>query len=331
MRPFHLVGNCLCVWAISMSSALCAGNPPGIVSVNPVTWNVRYRAFARVVPRVVVAVRVATTGRVEQLDVVPGSEVQAGETLARLGGADYTSQQRRTKAELAAAHRDLTITRQNYPHFSSAKDLADAQATFSKAQAEFDRVRAAGRIIAPCGGKVVSLDAADGDRLSAGQVVMRLLPAAQLWLRAAYYGAALDSVHAGMTGEFVPAGGGKPVPVSVVTTYAALAPDGAESVGLVGVTSSPGWRNGEYGNVVLKGEMRHGVAVPTRALVMNRGHWWVMLATSKGLRATRVVPGPTRGWQTFIRHGLVSGDRIAVDNAYLEFHRSIAGSYMPPD
>ena len=72
-------------------------------------------------------------------------------------------------------------------------------------------------------------------------------------------------------------------------------------------------------------------AVPTRALILDQGKWWVMVHTATGDHPQEVIPGPTRGWQTFIAHGLEPGTEVVVDNAYLEFHRSISQRYQPPD
>jgi hypothetical protein len=53
--------------------------------------------------------------------------------------------------------------------------------------------------------------------------------------------------------------------------------------------------------------------------------------TRQGIHQQAVVPGPTHGWETFIEQGLSPGQRIVVDNAYLEFHRGISQRYTPPD
>jgi cobalt-zinc-cadmium efflux system membrane fusion protein len=128
------------------------------------------------------------------------------------------------------------------------------------------------------------------------------------------------------------------VPVTVASVSAALAPDGGESVGLVAAKPAahrkkvpPPWLNGERGIVTAEDSTRSMIAVPTRALILDRGHWWVLVRTTQGDHRRAVVPGPTRGWQTFIEKGLESGQRIVVQNAYLEFHRGISQHYTPPD
>ena len=70
------------------------------------------------------------------------------------------------------------------------------------------------------------------------------------------------------------------------------------------------------------------VAIPTRALILDRGKWWVMVHTPHGNHPRQVTPGPARGWNTFITHGLPAGSQVIVNNAYLLFHASIAEHYQ---
>jgi cobalt-zinc-cadmium efflux system membrane fusion protein len=127
--------------------------------------------------------------------------------------------------------------------------------------------------------------------------------------------------------------------VRVRSVSRALEPDGGEAVWLVPASSARrgsaaragSWRSGEWGTVTLLGASRPMVPVPTRALILDRARWWVLVRTPRGFRRQIVVPGPTRGWNTFIERGLEPGDRVIVENAYLEFHRGIAERYTPPD
>ena len=184
---------------------------------------------------------------------------------------------------------------------------------------------------APVDGRVLAVDAANGERMAVGQPIITMQPAHRLWLKAVYYGADAPMIQAGMTGRFVPADGSHPIQVKVSTVFGTLAPDGGEGVGLVAMGPASAWRNGEFGKLTLNGPARSLVAVPTRALILDQGKWWVMVHTATGDHPQEVIPGPTRGWQTFIAHGLEPGTEVVVDNAYLEFHRSISQRYQPPD
>jgi cobalt-zinc-cadmium efflux system membrane fusion protein len=141
-----------------------------------------------------------------------------------------------------------------------------------------------------------------------------------------------------MTGRFQPTSGGA-IPVRVKTVSQALGPDGGVQVGLfpmisgghVPVALADSWRSGQWGTVTLVGAIRPMVAVPTRALILDQAHWWVLVRTPRGDRRQELLPGPTRGWMTFISQGLKPGEQVVVENAYLEFHRGIAQRYTPPD
>ncbi len=152
-----------------------------------------------------------------------------------------------------------------------------------------------------------------------------------LWLKASFYGTDINSLRAGLAGSFAPERGGAPVKVRVCSVFDLLEPDGGRAVAMVAVGTSPGWLSGQLGAVTLKGPSRTLAAVPTRALVLDRGRWWVLVRTPKANVPRAVVPGPSRGWLTFIESGLSPGEEVVADDAYLEFHRNIAGSYQPPD
>ena len=147
---------------------------------------------------------------------------------------------------------------------------------------------------APVAGRVLALNAAAGERVAAGQTVLTLQAKGRLWLHATFFGAAAGAIHVGMRGRFVPAADPRPIPVVVVSVFPALGADGGEAVGLRATAGSP-WRNGAFGNVSLDGPSRLVTAVPTRALILDRGRWWVMLHTPHGDRPQAVVPGPARG------------------------------------
>jgi hypothetical protein len=108
-------------------------------------------------------------------------------------------------------------------------------------------------------------------------------------------------------------------------------PDGGLPVGLLPVGKSGHWISGETGTVTLRGAPQSGVMVPTRALILDRGLWWVLVRTPHGDMRQTVLLGPSRGDHTLIEHGLKAGAEVVVTNAYLEFHRNVSQRYQPPD
>ncbi|MGH8227166.1 MAG: efflux RND transporter periplasmic adaptor subunit [Steroidobacteraceae bacterium] len=313
-----------------------------IVRSQPFTKQLR--AYAQVEPIAVLPVRAMQSGVVMRLRMVPGSAVKAGETLAELGGPEIQSVMaqdeanvRAARARLSAATRALTSERELLTEqLATRQTLAAAESALAAARAAFQTaasvLRAAQRLRtlrAPGDGLVLAVNAAEGERVAAGQSVLTLQLTHRLWLRAAYYGANAMAIHAGMRGQFVPTEG-KAVAVEVATVFGTLQPDGGESVGLT-PTEPIRWLAGETGIVTLDGRARSLPAVPTRSLILDQGRWWVLVRTPRGDIRRLVTPGPTRGWQTFIEHGLEPDERVVVVGAYLEFHREIARQYQPPD
>ncbi len=359
--------DCVSVAALALLATAARGADsapgPATVTVRAEPVAAHYRAYARVEPVSLLPVRAAAAGVVVALSAVPGTAVKAGQTLAELGGAEFeaslTAREgavRSARARLAAAKRSLAAERQQLgAQLSTQQAVAKAQSESSAAAAALDAARAQLRaarqmrtLTAPSAGKVVSIDAAQGERVTAGERLLTLQPRGALWLKAAYYGADAAAIHVGMTGEFQRASGGDAVRVEVSTVFASVDPDGAQAVALMpaeaagsagssGAGGSPAsttparWIDGEFGVVTLEGPKRELIAVPTRALILDHAQWWVMVRTPKGDRRQAVLPGPARGWQTFVERGLQPGQQVVAEDAYLEFHSAIAQRYQPPD
>lgn len=345
------------------ASARAAGRPTsavhgpaheGTVTVQMRFFTAHLRAYGEVRPIALVPIRAAEPGAVSDLRVVPGSSVRAGESLGKLAGPEIHALlvQREgavhsARAQLAAARRTLAIERRQLAaQLSTLQSIAIArravaagEAAVNAAVARLRGARALRTLRAPSAGTVIAIDAGNGERIAVGQTILTLEPSHHLWLKATYYGTDAARIRVGMRGRFRPASGAAPVAVKVAAVASALTADGGESVGLVPAraakrkrSSGHGpWVSGERGTVLIAGATRRRVWVPTRALILDRARWWVLVLTPNGVRRRQVVPGATRGWQTVIDRGLRPGQQVVVRNAFLEFHRGIAKRYTPPD
>ena len=328
------------------ASAACQASDEDAVAVQLRAVAPHLVAYAQVEPISVLPVDAAETGVGEGLKVLPGAHVRAGEELARLSGPGIQTllmqgeaDVRSARAQLDAAQKSLAIQRQQLPsHLTTRQAVHQAEATeaqaqtaLDNAQSRLDAVRQLLTLSAPDDGVVLALNSTIGQLVTAGQTILTLQPANRLWLRAVYYGADLTAIRVGMTGRFASTDGGKPIPVRVCSVPGTLAAGGGESVALLPAQARTKWLSGEAGTVTLDMPSRRLIAVPTRALVLNQGKWWVMVHTAKGDRPQAVVPGPTEGWDTFIESGLAPGMKVVVNNAYLLFHSSISEQYQVPD
>jgi RND family efflux transporter MFP subunit len=303
-------------------------------------------AYAQVEPISILPVDAAETGVVEGLKVLPGTHVRGGEELARLSGPTIQTllmqdeaDVRSARSQLDASEKSLAIQRQQLPshlttrqavHQAEASE-AQAQTALDNAQSRLNAVRQLMTLSVPDDGIVLALNSTNGQLVTAGQTILTLQPANRVWLRATYYGIDLTAIRIGMTGRFIPADGSEPTSVRVSSVPGTLAAGGGESIALLPVHIRSPWLSGESGTVILDMPSRQLIAVPTRALVLNQGKWWVMVHTAKGYRRQAVVPGPTQGWDTFIESGLAPGMKVVVNNAYLLFHSSVAEQYQIPD
>ncbi len=306
------------------------------VSVRVQRVRENFSTYGEVGPIAVNTVSAVEAGVVERL-VLPGENVKAGQELAIIGGIEAQSLIARDRSALRAAAIRLSADRlKQKAHLVTRQQVAMAEAAYQAARGQL-KVAAATLILrAPAGGEVLVVDVSDGERVVAGQRLLTL-QTGRLWLKATYYGKEGLAIHPGMIGRFEPVSG-VPIAVRVQTIARALSADGGEALILAPVLARNQvlgthalLQSGMWGKIKLDGPVQHMVAVPSRALILDRGRWWVMVLTSKGEHRQQVLPGPTRGWMTLIAQGLVPGTRVLVQNAYLAFHDDIAQRYTPPD
>src|SRR5215469_12798940 len=285
-------------WAAILSVQCCAAGAAGTITAREQPVAVQYQAYGRVQPIAVLPVTAGQAGVVTGLRVVPGSPVTAGEVLATLTGPEMQSllisregALHSATTGLAAARRALAIERQKLDAHLTTRvavgaaesALAAATADFQAAQAQRTDAQAKSSLRAPSAGRVIALDAADGERVAAGQTIVTLQTGGRLWLMASFYGADAASIRVGMSGVFQPATGGAPVPVKVAAVGATIGADGGDEVGLVS-RDAGAWLNGEWGAVTVAGSTRPMIAVPTEALILDQARWWVLVQTPQGDR-----------------------------------------------
>jgi RND family efflux transporter MFP subunit len=318
----------------------------GWVTVQSRSVTAHITAYARVESIAQAPLQAAQTGQVDGLNVDPGQHIAAGVILGKLKGPEIKAllAQRLTavdsdQAKLTVARQTLAITqKEGAAHLSTRKEVYKAQAAFVQAKAQLSAARTALQtarentvLRAPATGTVMTLAVANGERVTAGQNILTLQPTDQLWLKATYYGAQAVAVGVGMPGRFIPADGSAPIPVRVARVVPLAKPDGGRPVALRARSKNVDWVSGEAGTVVLKGARHTAMVLPTRALLLDRSQWWVLVHTGNGDRRQRVTLGASRGHDTLITQGLIAGTQVVVDNAYLKFHRNFSQRFQPPD
>lgn len=315
---------------------------PVTLPTRAVSYRPEVRAWAQVEPIAPLVLRTAVAARVAEVFVVPGQAVKAGEPLVTLAGPQLQGELSAARArgqaalrELAAAQRTLAAAKRTYPVVTDRKTLDDAQAGLAAAESESAAAHAAlatlqaqQTLSSPAPAVVSTVSAASGADLPAGTPLVTLLPRGSLWLRAELFDA--PPSPAATTARFLPANGEPAMVVHLVAELPARAPDGARVFNFTAAGAAH-WQAGETGDLIWQGSPQVAVAVPSEALILDAGHWYVLTEVHGKLAAQAVTPGPARGTDVLVTQGLRAGVPVVVRQAYLLFHRDFSARYAPSD
>jgi len=315
---------------------------PVTLPARAVHYRPEVHAWARVESLAPLVLRAAVAAQVATVRVVPGQMVAAGQPLVTLAGpqldaglATARARWQATQSELAAARSTDVSAQRTFPVATDRKTLdaaesalAAAQAEQTTAQAALTSLKAQQILRSPTAARVESVDVAPGASLPSDTPMLTLLPERSQWLRVEWFDAQGPAPNT--TARFVPGSGGPPIEVRLVADLPARAPNGARVLNFAPVGEG-GWQAGETGELVWQGSPQSAVAVPAEALILDAGHWYVLVDAGGKLIAQAVTPGPTSGSDVLITHGLKPGVPIVVRQAYLLFHRDFAARYAPAD
>jgi multidrug efflux pump subunit AcrA (membrane-fusion protein) len=333
-----LLGNVLAVFLGGAGQASTASE--NWIAATTAMQTPQLSAFASAQSSGLITIAASEPGIIAGFSVLPGETVAAGQVIARLGGPQITTAVIQAKAALAgataaqrAAETSLTVERGKLQqHLSTYQLVAQAQSALAAAIAQTTTAQANVRMLeqaitlsSPLAGVVQSVAAANGDILATGQEVATIQPSTGNWLKAVFYG---TTVTPGASGVFTPGNGGKPIAVNVRGALGVSRPDGGMPVAL---TAAQAIAPGAFGTVTLDLPAQRVTLVPSEALILDKGQWWVMLHTPQGDHPVQVTPGPAEGYDTVIKSGVNPGDDVVVVNAYLLYHRGIAAVYQPSD
>ncbi|HQT64560.1 MAG: hypothetical protein B7Z75_05705 [Acidocella sp. 20-57-95] len=325
------------------SFAWATASPTNWVTATAVSEAPQISGFASAQPNSLITISPSQAGIITRVDIVPGQSVAAGQVIAILGGPQIDAATTQAEAALTsaraaqhAAQISLTTEEQKLQqHLSTQQLVSQAEAALISAREQtttdtenFAALQKSITLRSSLAGVVQTVAVSEGSVVATGQTVATILPRSGSWLKAVFYNASITGIAAGTTGLFTPSTGGPSVPVILRGAFGVAQADGGVPVALV--PAAP-LAPGAFGTVTLNLPVRRVTLVPTEALIMDKGLWWVMLHTAQGDKPVQVVPGPAQGYNTVIKTGVKPGDEVIVVNAYLLYHRGIAALYQPPD
>lgn len=286
-----------------------------------------------------------TAGIVSGLRVLPGETVRPGQTVAHLTGPTVSADSARLAADLksaqirvSAAMQAAAIEQQKLDEQLSTRDgVVRVRAELDTARQQLAAAQSAARtytssiaIDVPEPGVVTVVNAANGQYVSAGQALVTVAPSRGLHVVANLYGNDASLVTSGMKGVFLAEGADAPIDVVVQrASWSVTAPGQLE----VWLNAAPGHAlvTGTVGTVSLTTSDDKRLAIPSTALVLDGGQWWVLVRDKNGNHRRHVVPGLSDGGWTSIMQGLSQDERVVVQDAYLLFHQDFATRYQQAD
>ncbi len=286
-----------------------------------------------------------TTGIVTGLRVTPGETLRAGQTIAHLSGPSVMSEKNRLAADLktaqirvSAAIQVAAIEQQKFDDQLSTRDaVARVRADLDAARQQLVAAQSAAQgyaglttITVSEPGTVTTVSAADGQYVSAGQALVTVSSSRDLHVVADFYGSDAALVTVGMKGAFLSERGDVPTYLVVKRTSWSVTTPGQLEVWLSPVEGGS-LESGSVGTISLSASNNRQLAVPSTALVLDGGEWWVLVHDKTGNHRRRVAPGlADRGW-TSVRNGLSAGELVVTQDAYLFFHRDFSTRYQQAD
>ncbi|MCK6369957.1 MAG: efflux RND transporter periplasmic adaptor subunit [Gammaproteobacteria bacterium] len=265
--------------------------------------------------RRLVTVTARAGGWVERLDArATGEPVQRGQPLAGLYSPD-----------LLAAQEEylLAITSDDAALVPAARRRLEL---LGMTAAQLDRIarhRAAERLvdlIAPANGVVTDLGVREGSFVTSDMAVLSIADLSDVWVIAAVPETQGDWLEPGQPATVTLAGmDGSSLAARVDYLY----PDVTEEtrtmrVRIVVRNDAGRLRPGMTARVMLRGESREALLVPSAALIRSGSSTTVVLAQGQGrFRPVTVVAGLEYGERTEIREGLQAGDQVVVSGQFL--------------
>ncbi|WP_299417715.1 efflux RND transporter periplasmic adaptor subunit [uncultured Sulfitobacter sp.] len=138
-----------------------------------------YRAEGQALPDRDTMLRAETSGSIEEVSVVKGQNVAAGDVIARFDPASNEADAVRATEELARAQREFDNAESLLERgVATADRVSQARATLAAAQSQVIAVRQAAKaltITAPFAGRIETLDLNAGEFVSSGSNVGRLV------------------------------------------------------------------------------------------------------------------------------------------------------------
>jgi RND family efflux transporter MFP subunit len=270
-------------------------------------------------PKLSAAIEAKVSGRIEQMLVVPGQTVPAGERLVQLDAHEIQSRLDQTAAARQQAEGDLKratdLMRQK---ILSQSEFDIAQSKFrmaAAAEAEAKTMLGYTQIIAPFAGIITRKLADVGDLAMPGKPLLQMENPATLRFEADVPEALIGNVKLGDKHAVRIGAVTNNIEGTVAEVSPAADPNSRTYLVKLDLPGATGLRSGQFGRVAVPVGEASAIRVPAAA-VIQRGQMELVFVVAGGHAQLRLVKtGSRMGDEAEVVSGLNSGELVAIENA----------------
>jgi len=270
------------------------------------------------------AIAAKVTGVISRMPVVLGSTVRAGDLLVAISADEITARLGLAEANLAQARRNLEreqrLLQKNAATAETVRSMQDLHALAQAGYREAKAMQADTTLTAPFDGVVSHKMATSGDLARPGVVLLQLENNRKLQVRTAMPASLVLGIRVGdaLTTEVETAA------LTLTATVAEIAPavDPASRTAMVilDLPPEPRLRSGQFARVLVPGEERKALLIPTSALTPSGQMDRVFVVEDGRARLRLVRTGPSHQGQIEILSGLGAGEQVVTGNPSLLVH-----------
>lgn len=268
------------------------------------------------VNQAVIAAKV--TGAIEEMPVVLGSAVKAGDLLIKISAGEISAKVLQAEAQLAQAKRNLErerkLLQKNAATPESVKSLEDIYMVADAAHREAVTMLGYTSITAPFDGVITRKMASIGDLATPGTPLLQLESDGRLQVETSVPEALVLQVHPGDTlAVHIPVAG-LDLQGKVAEIGPAADPLSRTATVKLDIGSSPLLRSGQFARVIIPGKEKVSLFVPSTAIRTFGQMEQVFVIEGNKAHLRLVRTGAVIGAETEILAGLDQGEVIAVTN-----------------
>jgi RND family efflux transporter MFP subunit len=270
-------------------------------------------------PKLSAAIEAKVSGRVEQMLVVPGQSVKAGERLVQLDAHEIQSRLDQAAAARQQAENDLKrATDLLQQKILSPSEFDNAQSKFrmtAAAEAEAKTMLGYTDIVAPFAGVITRKLADVGDLAAPGKPLLQMENPDTLRFEADVPEALIGNVKLGDKLAVRIAAVAVEIEGSVAEMSPAADPNSRTSLVKLDLPGATGLRSGQFGRVAVPVGEASAIRVPAAAVIQRGQMELVFVVVGNQAQLRLVKTGSRIGDEVELVSGLNSGEQVVTENA----------------